>query len=59
MKNIDKDWQGRIKSIPFLSELKEDGWYYTNSGIRFHAESNGKIFTKIWDIEKYENINNS
>ena len=32
--------------------LRDDGWYYTNIGYRFHAISDGEIFTKIWDLQK-------
>lgn len=33
-------------------ELEEDGWYYTNTGYRFHGESRDGVFTRVWDLEK-------
>lgn len=32
--------------------LSKDGWYYTNTGYRFHAESDGEIFIRVWDLEE-------
>lgn len=38
------------------TELKSDGWYYTNTGYRFHAKSVNGMFSEVWDLESLEEI---
>lgn len=42
------------KEFLVTTELREDGWYYSNIGYRWHGIIINELWDEIWDLERYE-----